>query len=325
MRPFGDFGFAAPLAMLACILSTSLPGLSAADEVKYELKEDVIYGRKWGTALTLDVYSPKEKNGAGVILVQSGGWISFKGVWGLPFMQELLKRDYTVFTVAHGSQPKYTIPEILEDMHRSVRFIRHNAATYGIERNRIGVYGMSSGGHLAVMQGVAAKPGDLNAQDPVDREDSRVQAVACFFPPTDFLNYGQTGNVALGTGILKDFHAPFEFQKMNADSKNPMIREFVPVTDQAKILEIGKAISPVYQVDATDAPMLTIHGDADKLVPFQQAELMDRRLKEAGVPHKLIVRKGAGHGWKDMQKDIALFGDWFDKYLSKPAQNSAAK
>jgi len=239
-------------------------------------------------------------------------------------MRELLKRGYTVFAVAHGSQPKYTIPEILEDMHRSVRFIRHNAATFGIEPNRIGIYGISSGGHLSLMQGVGGKPGDPKAPDPVDREDSRVQAVACFFPPTDFLNYGQTGNVALGTGILKAFHAPFAFQTMSANRENPLLREFVPVTDQAKILEIGKTISPVYLVDAQDAPTLILHGDADTLVPFQQAQLMDKQLAGAGVPHRLIVKKGAVHGWQGMDKDISLIADWFDKYLAKPARLNAA-
>src|SRR5579863_7896271 len=116
MTTFRLFRSFASFALLGCVLPFSVPGRAAADDVKYEVKENVIYGRKWGTALTMDVFFPEEKkNGAGVILVQSGGWISDKGVWGLPYMRELLKRGYTIFAVAHGSQPKYTIPEILED------------------------------------------------------------------------------------------------------------------------------------------------------------------------------------------------------------------
>ena len=53
--------------------------------------------------------------------------------------------------------------------------------------------GASAGGHLSLMLGTAADAGDPNATDPVDRESSRVQAVACFFPPTDMLNYGKPG------------------------------------------------------------------------------------------------------------------------------------
>ena len=93
--------------------------------------------------------------------------------------------------MVHGSQPKFTIPEVLSDMNRSIRFIRHHAADYGIDPDRIGITGGSAGGHLSLMQGTAGDKGDPKAADPVDRESSRVQAVACFFPPTDFLDYGK--------------------------------------------------------------------------------------------------------------------------------------
>ena len=61
----------------------------------------------------------------------------------------------TVFAVVHGSQPEFTIPEILEDMHKAVRYIRSHAAEYGVDPNRLGITGMSAGGHLSLMQGTA--------------------------------------------------------------------------------------------------------------------------------------------------------------------------
>src|SRR5262249_14429276 len=60
------------------------------------------------------------------------------------------------------------------------------------------------------------------------------------------------------------------------------------------------------------------HGDADKLVPIQQAESIIARFKEVGVPAKLVVKEGAGHGWSNMIKDVAIIADWFDKHLAKP-------
>ena len=95
-----------------------------------------------------------------------------------------MRRGYTVFAVVHGSQPKYTIPEILLDMHRAVRFIRSHAEEYDVDPERIGITGGSAGGHLLLMQATAGDLGNSNAKDPVDRASSRVQAVACFFPPT---------------------------------------------------------------------------------------------------------------------------------------------
>ena len=158
-----------------------------------------------------------------MIWVVSGGWFSGHEAINTGFLDELLRRGYTVFAVVHGSQPKFTIPEILQDMNRAVRFIRHHAKDYHIDPDRIGITGGSAGGHLSLMQGTAGTAGDPKAKDPVDRESSRVQAVACFFPPTDFLNYGKPGEIALGCGILKDFQAPFDFHEFD-----PARNAFVP-------------------------------------------------------------------------------------------------
>ncbi len=79
--------------------------------------------------------------------------------------------------------------------------------------------------------------------------------------------------------------------------------------------ELGKEISPIYFITAHLSPTLIIHGDADKLVPIQQAESFVQRATEAGAIAKLIVKPGAGHGWGEMQNDTALLADWFDQYL----------
>src|SRR5581483_2005706 len=149
--------------------------------------------------------------------------------------QPFLKRGYTVFAVVHGSQPKFSIPEILEDMHRAVRFIRSHAKDHGIDPDRIGITGGSAGGHLSLMQGTAGDTGDPKAKDPIDRTSSRVQAVACFFPPTDFLNYGEPGKDAIGRGILANFRAAFDVREMDKNTK-----ALERLTDEAKILELGK-------------------------------------------------------------------------------------
>jgi acetyl esterase/lipase len=285
-------------------------------------KADVIYGRKYGTALTMDVITPrKNANGAAAILVVSGGWSS---AHEFPpksaFAGELLKRGYTVFAVYHSSQPQYTIPESIRDVNRAVRFIRHHARDYKVDPGRLGIYGASSGGHLALMQALAGDTGDPSAKDPVEKESSRVQAVACFFPPTDFLNYGKPGQVALGRGALAGLKAAFAFREFDTKTKT-----FIPVKDEQQILKIGWEISPVYHVRRGAPPALLFHGDTDELVPVQQSELLVRKLKEAGVEEKLVVKPGTGHayglvmglghGWPNLAKDLALIADWFDKHL----------
>src|SRR3989442_6696971 len=166
--------------LLACVLAvTALPAVRAADEPNYTRAEDVIYGRKFGTALTLDVFAPKkDANGAAVIWVVSGGWFSSHESIRPAAVSEFLKRGYTVFAVVHGSQPKFTIPEILEDMHRATRFIRFHAKDHGIDPERIGISGGSAGGHPSLLQGMAGNQGGPQAQDPIDRVSSRVPALA---------------------------------------------------------------------------------------------------------------------------------------------------
>ena len=292
--------------------------VGSADDAAFERTRDVIYGRKHGTALTMDVFTPQEKaNAAAVIWVVSGGWFSSYDALQpqAPFapINELIKRGYTVFAVVHGSQPKFTIPEILEDMHRAVRHIRHHTADYKIDPQRIGITGGSAGGHLSLMQGTAGNAGNPAAKDPVEHASSRVQAVACFFPPTDFLNYGKPGQDALGRGILKDFSAPFAFHRL--DPKPGYGGAYVPVTDEKEIVEIGRQISPINHVSDDDPPTLIIHGDKDFLVPIQQAEIVLEKLEQAGVPTKLLLKEGAGHGWPQIEKDMSAIADWFDEHL----------
>jgi acetyl esterase/lipase len=301
--------FAATLFFGVLLLASARP----ADEPALTRTEDVIYGRKFGTALTMDVFTPAKSNGAAVIHVISGGWFSNHDYVSPGFAKIFTDRGYTVFAVVHGSQPKYTIPEVLEDMHRAVRFIRYNAKNYKIDPDRIGITGGSAGGHLSLMMGTSGNKGNDKAKDTVDRASSRVQAVACFFPPTDFLNYGEKGKIALGRGTLSNFKAPFDFHEFDKNTQS-----FVPITDEKRILAIGREISPVYHCSADDPPTLIVHGDADKLVPIQQAELIIAKLKDAGVTAELVVKKGAAHGWKGSEKDVAAFADWFDRHLKKP-------
>jgi acetyl esterase/lipase len=303
------------LALVASL--ASLPATqSRADDVPCTQREDVIYGRKFGMALTMDVFTPdRNANGAGLIVVASGAWVSthdWVETLRPKVVQAFLNRGYTMFIVVHGSTPKFTIPEILQDLARSVRFIRSRAAEFGIDPDRIGILGFSSGGHLSLMQAMAGDLGDPNAQDPIDRVSSRVQAVACGAPPSDFLNYGKPGENALGRGILRGFRQAFDFHEVDKEEN-----AFMRITDEQKLLEIGRQISPVYHVSADDPPTFIIHGDADTAVPIQQSEQLVAKLREVGVPAELWVRKGAGHFWRDPENDWPKQADWFDKYLLK--------
>jgi acetyl esterase/lipase len=294
--------------------------ISCAEKPSYTRTEDVIYGRKFGTALTMDVFRPKsDANGAAIVSVVSGGW--FSAHESVP--KKPVEGGYTVFAVVHGSQPRFTMQDAVQDLNRAVRFIRFHAKDYGIDPDRIGIMGGSAGGHLSLMQGLKPIPADEKSEDPVERTSSRVQAVACFFPPTDFLNYGEPGKLAWTT-TLHWLPSPFDFERLEPDNQKKIYsRHFVKVSpDEQKA--IAKEMSPINWVTSDAPPILIIHGDADRVVPFEQSQRLVEKLEQAKVPVKLDVRKGRDHGWPDTGPDLALMRDWFDQYLAKNSEKTAA-
>jgi acetyl esterase/lipase len=251
----------------------------------------VVYGHKFGMALTFDVFKPKQANGLGVLFMVSGGWYSR---WSPPeqstgFFQGLLDEGFTVFAVRHGSSPKFTIPEVVEDVRRAVRFIRLNAERFGVDPQRLGVFGASAGGHLSLVLGTTSDEGDPQSKDEVLRASDRVAAVVAYFPPTDIRPW-----VKEESEYHKNYPA-LQFDEEKADD-----------------------FSPVLHVTPDDPPTLLIHGDKDELVPLDHSQKILAEFEKQKVPAELLVIEGAAHGFRgeDGQKAAAALAAWFKKYLA---------
>jgi acetyl esterase/lipase len=282
------------LAGLPLLLAFLVLPLRADDDVRID--PDVVYGHKDGLALTFDVIKPAKANGAGILWIQSGGWYSTwvdpKGL--LPAVKPFVDKGYTVFIVRHGSAPKYAVPEAVEDVRRSVRFIRHDAKKLGVDADRLGVLGGSAGGHLSLMLATTADDGDPAAKDEVLRKSDRVAAVVALYPPTDISDWVTN---------------PPEAIKKIAALKPPL------TFDPKKAPEV----SPLLHVSAKTAPTLLIHGDKDELVPIEHSRKMIAALDKAKVDAKLVTIEGAGHGFNNKQNQEVVFPamiDWFDKHLA---------
>ncbi|HUS02315.1 MAG TPA: alpha/beta hydrolase [Chitinophagaceae bacterium] len=276
-------------------------------------QQEIIYGRKDGMALTLMYLKPKSNsNGKAVIHIRSSSWRSSILSGDLSASLRYLQKGYTVFIVVHGSAPVYTIPDALADIQRAVRFIRYHAKDYQVDPDKIGVTGSSAGGHLSLLCGLMDTPPDENAGDPVDRVSAKVQAVACYYPPTDFLNWGAPGQNVMKSDLMKSnvFNHLFEIRQWN-----PQRRLFKYITDTSELNKILFQISPINNVSANDAPVLILHGDQDNMVPIQQSETLVKKLQAANVPVSLTIKTDGGHGWDKDEAEIKMFIDWFDKYL----------
>jgi acetyl esterase/lipase len=275
----------------------------------------VIYGRKFGLALTMEVFAPAKPNGLGVLWVVSSSGNSSREQTLQPSFERritpFVQRGYTVFAVIHGSSPGFQVQDYVQDARRAVRFVRHHASQFGIDAHRLGISGSSAGGLIALLVAMRGEDGNPASADAVERVSSRVQAVGCFFPPTDLTNFGDNSESILDLLRQRGAVDP-SFQFYDVDQKTGAR---TLITDQQNVLRMLRELSPVTHVTADDPPTILVHGDADKAVPLQQSRRLMDRLHEANVAARLVVREGMAHAWSGWEADSALIAEWFDAHL----------
>lgn len=276
---------------------------------------DVIYDHRDGVALVFDVLIPEGQNGVAVFRIISGGWWSTKAaMYKNEEFKEFTDKGETVFLVSHGSMPRYKVPEIVDQLQRAIRYARYNAEKFGVDPNRFCVMGASSGGHLSVSIGVMGKNAlseeeyrkmyslkDKDKVDPVNLVSSKVQAIACFFPAVNLIDYN---------------HADSTF----ADYPNVQIfveALFPKNTSREEQIKLLKKSSPYFYVTKDTPPILVFHGTEDSLVPYRQAVNFIEKLKENEIPCKLVVKKGYGHGWPYLKTDDQEIITWFETHTAK--------
>ena len=304
--------------------------------MEYDQQQDIVYGYKDGMALVMDVYTPKSPNGAGVIWVAAGGWREFfawrRDAFALgpgekdphhPVIADLLKAlfsaGYVIFAVSHSSRPRYTIDDLRPDMPRAVRYIRHHAEDFDIHPQRIGILGGSSGGHVSLMTATDPPPPDEDAEDPIDRESSEVQAVVSYFPPTDLVNFGGEGtnvNDFTNAYFMRNAEPPVSNSPLDFHQWDEEGQRYERVNDPAERLEYFRRNSPIEYLSANMPPVLLLHGDEDELVPIQQSGRLVARMKELDIVHKLVVLTGLGHAYPEAPENgHTEFLAWFGQYL----------
>jgi acetyl esterase/lipase len=267
--------------------------------------------------LTAEVFVPDTRNGRGVVwVVSSGGASSREQTLQTTFERRLvplLQHGYTVFAVMHGSAPRFQVEDFIQDVRRAVRFVRYSADQYGLDANRLGIVGSSSGGAIALMVALDAQEGDPTAADPIERVSSRANVVAAFFAPTDFESFGDQNEDVVAFMRQQYGVVDPSFQFFDVDSAGVAIL----VQDDAERAQRLRAVSPVTYVTPDDPPVLLIHGDQDRVIPLRQSERLYERLGTAGVIRQLIVREGRGHAWNGWESDAELVTQWLDTHLGE--------
>jgi acetyl esterase/lipase len=290
------------------IFTTSIAG------GKVKRMSDVIYDHRDGAALVMDVLVPEKQNGIAVFRMVSGGWMSFNAAnYKDSDFKAFTDAGITVFLVSHGSKPRYKVPEIIDQIQRAVQYARYNAGYFGVDPERFGVMGASSGGHLSLCISVFGKEKiseadyrkehslkDSDPVDPVNLVSSKVQAVACFYPPANLVSYNHADST------FADFHNVAIFvDAILPSGKIPKEQE----------RDLFRTVSPYFYITPATPPTLIFQGTNDMLVPYAQAVSYVQKLKENKVPCELITKEGAAHGWPYKKSDDEAMIKWFEKYL----------
>ena len=227
-----------------------------------------------------------------VIFVHGGAFVVGSKDDTVPL--ELLSQGYAVASIGYRLGTDAKFPAQVEDGKAAIRWLRANAARFGLDPDRFAVFGESAGGYLAAMLGTTGDVKDFDVGEHLD-QSSRVQAVIDFYGPTDFLQ---------NAAAVASAKTPEALLLGGAILENK---------DKA-----AKASAIAY-VTKDDPPFLIVHGEADKLVPYNQSELLEAALKKANVPVVFHTIKGGGHGASSDERVGPLVTKFIADYLGAPA------
>ena len=293
--------------------------LAGVSGLQARVEEDLVYAMRGGLAMLLDVHYPEHSNGFGIVFIPGSGWhapltydaapLKASGFAKL-YVPPLTKAGFTVFVTNHRAAPRYSYPAPIEDAQRAVRFVRHNAARFGIDPDRIGGVGGSSGGHLISMLGVLDGGGEPSSPDPVERAGAKLQAVFARAAPFDLTRV--QGRFASG-------------------SVSSLLGLRLGARDAPSSMEHRAywAASPAAHVSPDDPPFLLMHGTADERVPHGQAEKFLALLETVGIEADLVLIEGGGHGASfpgatNPPNYLAAMVTFFEKHLSSTARAAAS-
>lgn len=255
-----------------------------------------MYSKVGGHTLRLDLYLPLNvfPPHATVLYIHGGGWHQGSKI---PCPAPSLVSDgFAVACTNYRLSGVAPFPAQLHDVRAAVRFLRQQSARYKLDSKKVGAWGLSAGAHLASMLGVAADVKALR-QSPTNIPAShRVQAVAAWFPPTDFLS------------------VDYGYFKQYGDAVRRLLR--VPHLDSLKDEPAqARLASPMSHVSKDDAPHLLMHGRKDRVVPFQQSRELSLALKRAGgkVTYREIPNAGHGDGFGESHE--VEVRDFFREHL----------
>ena len=265
-----------------------------------------------------------------VVWIHGGGWMDGDRRYPPPTVPadllfgSVLRAGLALVTIDYRHSLEAPFPAQLHDVKAAIRYVRHFADRLGIDADRLAVWGESAGGHLAALAGLTAvgdtpgggsgdPVGDLEGREGVTDTGSAVQAVVDWYGVSDIGTASanpvpspppSTGSGPSGAPVIVD---PYTALLGAAPGSRP---------------DLARAASPVSYATRPAPPFLLVHGTEDRLVPYQQSELLAEALRAQGGEVELVPVTGADHiflGVPDVEPIVARSVEFLARRLLAPA------
>ena len=253
------------------------PATDVSDRPSIRRIDAIPYASLGEQELMLDLYLPADADNPPLLVYVHGGAWRF-GARDSVSLIDLVNQGFAIASVSFRLTPVAPLPAQVHDIKGAIRFLRANAADYGYDADRIGITGVSSGGHLAALVGMtngsAPHEGEVGGHLEIS---SDIQVVVSYFGASNL------------TTILA------QSTPRGVEIREPALELLLggPLEEKLDLARFG---SPVFQVDADDPPLLLLHGDQDPQMPINQAHELHGVAKEYGLTVEFEVVHGAGHG-----------------------------
>ena len=281
---------------VALLLGVGTPNLAGAQSMAaatkfvhvatgYRLVPNITYLRAGGWDLRLDVYQLRAATAPSptLIYIHGGGWTNGSkersALSFLPYLEmgwAVVNVEYRMADVAHA-------PAAVEDCRCALRWVYRNAEQYNFDLDKLVVTGGSAGGHLSLTTGILPESAGLDRQCPGNRRRT--------------WSTGTTSTEELKVAAIINWYGITDVVDLIHRTPGPSgsyTEAWLGSTNDRE--EIAKRVSPLTYVRQGLPPILTIHGDADPIVPYDHAVRLHEALDEAGVPNELVTVPGGGHG-----------------------------
>lgn len=292
-------GSVAAAGLAATAIRGALPAL--ADAETYRLHRDLSYAAPVGRGHLLDLYVPAGVPGPYPVVIYNAGSAFMSddtkdgsqsdgadssaaptGLGGMTTPARLAEmwgpHGYAIVGLNVRSSAQTTFPGQVFDVKAAIRYLRANAATYGLDVDRFATMGTSSGGWIATMAGVTAGVRELEGDLGNPQQSSAVNAVIDLFGPTDFAQ-------------MDAHRLPDGQQHDPADSPESTMMGFPLQTDVPAV----QRANPARYVGVGSPPIFITHGLSDPMVPFNQSEILFGAYENAGATATLTLVPGAVH------------------------------